>query len=213
MSLSKTVLECYKNLLIGDRKIYEKADQLTKELIMGWLTDKNSSTVREEITLYIANCTKFDSKHGPDGIHNISKKLVECKPQYAYLKPTGKYNKLTGGNCYNDITYDKIEESKDYDVYFSGFAEDKLVCIVKFPFAHIQKLIQQKLDNKIKSAKIKLKQNKTPPRCSVRFSWKDWINCTELQIIYLNTNKINMYMSKDFSLQLQKKANDRKLPK
>jgi hypothetical protein len=184
-----------KNYFFGDKKEFNKLTKVAQEIIETFLFDKNSSTLREELTLSVAGCKKIDKKQGADGYDSTRKKYVEVKPEYAHKNEKGKQKKLTGGGSFNDITLKKINDIKDWDILCSGFADDKCLFVVRFPANHITSDLEAKLLKKI---------NNSTTRKSVRFGYKQYIDCPNLEILYFDENNSKKCMSK---VMLQKFIN------
>lgn len=205
--LDLEVVDCAVNYLIGDRSIYNKESKLFKKLFDAYLADKNSSSLREAVTLRILKCTNFDDKHGADGIDPANGKLVEVKPQYAHKTRKGTPGKLGGGGTFNDIHYEKVKGCAGWDIICSGFAEDKLLYVVRFPFDHLAPKLASFIDKKIESNKNK-KAGQTQGRFSTRFGYKQYIDCKDLEIIVFNTDQAQTFMSKTMYKAFNKKYND-----
>ncbi len=207
--LSKDIIDCVVNYLIGDRSIYNSQSELFKNLFVAYLSDKNSSTLREAATLEICKCEKLDFKHGADGKDPVTGKLVEVKPTYAHKDKKGKQNLLGGGGTFNDIHFEKVQSCLDWDIVCSGFAEDKLIYIIRFPFSYLAPRLNEFIQNKIESNKKKT-EGQTQGRFSTVFSFKHYIDCPELQIVYFNEEHAPHFLHAKIYETLSQKY-DRKL--
>lgn len=187
MSLSNDALKFVENYFFGDKKQFKKMPKVAQEIIELFLSDKNSSTLREEVTLFVANYKKLDKKQGADGYNDERKKYAEVKPEYAHKNEKGKQKKLAGGGSFNDITFKKINEIKDWDMLCSGFANDKCVFVARFPAEFITSMLETKLSKKI---------NNPTTRKSVRFGYKQYIDCPNLEILYFDKDNSKGCMSK-----------------
>ena len=204
-SLSKTI-EIAIDYLLGDRNKYNNESEAYKEIFVAYLSDKNSSTLREALTLKMLGYDKIELKHGADGKHPKTGKFVEVKPQYAHIDKNGKQKKLGGGGTFNDIHYDKVKGCKGWDIVCSGFAEDKLVYIIRFPFNHLAPVLKKFIDKKIEKNNNK-KKGKTQGRFSTMFGYNKYIDCPDLEIIYFNETHAGKYMSKIMYNSFAKKYN------
>ena len=127
-------LQYAENYFFGDKTLFDNSDKFAQEWFKSYYKDKSTGTLREEVTLHHLGYIKNQAKHGHDGYHSIRKKFVEVKPQYAHVcAVTNKQNKLSGGGSFNDITMTKIEVMSEWDVVCSGFAEDRVIFILRFP--------------------------------------------------------------------------------
>lgn len=206
VDLEETI-DCAINYLVGDRSIFNKESSLFQKTFVAYLADKNSSTLREAVTLRMCNYEKIEKKHGADGKHPVSGKFVEVKPQYAHVDEEGNQKKLGGGGTFNDIHYEKIEACAGWDMICSGFAEDKLIYVVRFPFDYLAPVLKTFVDEKIQKNNEKQK-GKTHGRFSTMFGYKKYIDCPNLEILHFDKNNASRYMSKTMYNAFVKKYND-----
>lgn len=201
MSFNKEQLEFAENYFFGDKKLYEQSDAMCQQWFVSYVQDKNSSSIREEVTLYHLGYQKLDNKHGADGYHPDTKKYVEVKPQYLHPNKKGKFGKLTGGGTFNDLTIDKIKmlEKEDWDILCSGFADDKMIFIARFSANDITNYLFDKLNKIIKKPKR---------RKSVSFGYNQYKDASNLKILWLDEDNAKKYMTKDMFSIFSKKYND-----
>lgn len=197
MSLNKLILEVAENYFFGDKSLYNQSCDLAKLLFPQYVEDKNSSTIREEIVLSHLGYIKEDKKHGPDGFHPERKCYVEVKPMFAHLDENGKQNYLTGGGTFNDLTFEKLEKVKDDDLVCAGFAEDKIIYIVRFPYKHILPYLSEKLKENIAK---NLKRQGT-----ISFGYNLYKDCDQLEILHLDIGHIDRFTSKPMAKFLKTK--------
>ena len=205
VDLEETI-DCAVNYLIGDQSIFNKESELFKKTFTAYLADKNSSTLREAVTLRILSCDKIESKHGADGIDSKTGKFIEVKPSYAHLNKDGNQNCLGGGGSFNDITYKKVESCKGWDIVCSGFAEDKLIYIVRFPFDYLAPVLTNYINKKVESNK-KITEGQTQGRFTALFGYNHYIDCPDLQSIHLNVNDGARFMNKKMCKAFSDKYN------
>ena len=204
VDLEETI-DCAVNYLLGDRSIFNAQNSLFQKTFLAYLADKNSSTLREAVTLRVLECTKIDKKHGADG---VDKKgiYIEVKPSYAHLDKNGKQNRLGGGGCFNDITYKKVESCKGWDVVCSGFAEDKLLYVVRFPFDYLAPVLNDYITKKVEKNK-KITEGQTQGRFTAIFTYRNYVDCQDLKVIYLNRNDGQPFMNKNMYKAFDSKYN------
>lgn len=196
MSLDKEILELAENYFFGDRSQYNALPRVAKLLFDAYFQDKNSSTLREALTLSHNGYEKVDKKQGPDGYHKIRKKFAEVKPQYAHIDEKNKQTKFSGGGTFNDMTFEKIKEIEDYDMLCSGFAQDKIIFIVRFPTKFIASYLHSNLTKII---------DKPKRRKSIKFGYNAYINCPDLEILFFDEQNAKQFMSKDMYKMFCKK--------
>ena len=206
------------NYLIGKSK--DTLIGTLVDLLTMYINDKNSSTIREFITVTLAG---YEHKHGKIGYNGfkqdtfISGKSLKCeaKPKNFDTDEFEKYKrgerkttpaKLNGGGNFTDYTSIRLEKDKnekDLNMLASGFVDGKLIYIIEFPFTFPD--FVNNLTVKIQKWQKKLKGSKNTKGQFLRsadFDYKDFIKCRNLKIIYLLNKdelaKYETYISKDF---------------
>lgn len=198
------------------------------DLLTMYINDKNSSTIREFITVTLAGYEHKEGKIGYNGFKQdtfISGKTLKCeaKPKNFDTEEFEKYKrgerktnpaKLNGGGNFTDYTslrLKKDKQEKDLNMLVSGFVDGKLIYIMEFPFGFSD--FVNNLDKKIRRWQKKMKGSKSTKGQFLRsadFDYKDFIKCPNLKIIYLLNKdelaKYKMYISKDFYKFLLEKA-------
>ena len=166
------------------------------DLMTLYINDKNSSTLREIITVLLSGYKHSERKIGFNGFRqtSIGKKLFcEAKPKNfdtteykKFLKKERKNSpaKLNGYGNFSDYTHKRFEKDKKENISMlvSGFVDGKLIYILEFPF---------KTDSFIK--KLKEQLNKMFPNGdetgkflrSASFSYKNYINSDECKINFI----------------------------
>ncbi|MCM8782322.1 MAG: hypothetical protein NC828_04660, partial [Candidatus Omnitrophica bacterium] len=123
-------------------------------------------------------------------------------------------SKLNGGGNFTDYTADRLKKDineKDLNMLVSGFIDGKLIYILEFPFNSTD--FVKNLQIKINRWQQKMAGSKSTTGQFLRsadFSYKDYIGCENLKIVYL-LNKTDLenykpYIVKDFYFFLEKKA-------
>lgn len=184
------------------------------DLLTMYINDKNSSTIREFITVSLAGYTHKKGKIGYNGFKQdifIPGKTIKCeaKPKNLDTSEFEKYergerktkpSKLNGGGNFTDYTSTRLgrdKKEKDLNVLVSGFIDGRLIYIIEFPFNSPDFI--KNLEDKIKTWKGKMKGSKTTKGQFLRsadFNYKNFINSSDLKIIYLlPKNELKKYMS------------------
>ena len=197
IELSNYLLGKSKDTLIG----------MIVDLLTMYINDKNSSTIREFITVALAGYQHIPAKIGYNGFKQdafIPGNTIKCeaKPKninteefknYAEGKRRTSPSKLNGGGNFSDYTSIRLEKDikeKDLNMLVSGFVDGKLIYIIEFPFncpdfvENLKKQIE-KWQDKIKGSKSKKGQFLR----SATFDYKNFINCKELKIVFLLNKK------------------------
>jgi|TARA_Y100000389_G_C17280083_1_gene422489 hypothetical protein len=157
-------------------------DQCIYNLIHEQANDKNSSTFREEITIYQCGYENSPGKLGEDGFVPSSKRPVEVKPQNVTDD-----KKLGGTGQFTDFTHSRIQKYTENNMLMvtSGFINGKLKFIVEFDFTspNFLKHITEKVSKALPDGDL-------PGRyCrSASFGWNQWKDANNLKLIYLSNN-------------------------
>jgi len=214
------------NYLIGKSK--DTLIGILVDLLTMYINDKNSSTIREFITVTLAGYTHKEGKIGYNGFKQdtfIPGKTIKCeaKPKNVDTEEIEKYKrgerktspaKLNGGGNFTDYIPARLErdrKEKDLNLLVSGFVDGKLIYIIEFPFNSSD--FVKNLESKIKKWQRKLKGSKSIKGQFLRsadFDYKDFVKCPNLKIIYLLNKeelaKYELYISKSFYKFLEGKA-------
>lgn len=185
-----------------------------------YINDKNSSTIREFITVTLAGYQHKESKIGYNGFKQdafVSGKTIKCeaKPKNVDTEEFERYkrgerktspSKLNGGGNFTDYTLVRLEKDKKekaLNMLVSGFINGKLIYIIEFPFNF--KGFVKNLETQIKKWRKKLKGSKSTKGQFLRsanFNYKDFIRCPGLKFIYLLNKtellKYEPYIDKGF---------------
>lgn len=224
--IKKYCVESHEELnkyLLGKSK--DTLISIINDLLTMYVNDKNSSTLREFLTVTLAGYTHQSEKIGYNGFkQEIPGKIVHCevKPKNISTHEWEKYRnnerksrpaKLDGGGNFTDYTRLRLE--KDYEanpnMLISGFIDGKLIYILEFPFR--TKEFYENLSKKIEKWENKLKGSKTTKGQFLRsadFNFKDYISSKDLKIVYLLNKsyleKFKPYISSKLYEFLWKKA-------
>jgi hypothetical protein len=127
------------NCLIGKSK--DTLIAILVDLLTMYINDKNSSTIREFITVTLAGYKHKEGKIGYNGFKQdtfIPGKTIMCEAKPKNVDTNLKsLRKLNGGGNFTDYTFgrlkrDRIEENPN--MLISGFIDGKLIYILEFPF-------------------------------------------------------------------------------
>lgn len=198
------------------------------DLLTMYINDKNSSTIREFITVTLAGYQHKEGKIGYNGFKQdafIPGRTIKCeaKPKNIDTEEFEKYErserktkpaKLNGGGNFTDYTPLRLQrdkQEKDLNMLVSGFVDGKLIYILEFPFNSPDFI--RNLEIKIQKWKGKLKGSKSITGQFLRsadFDYKDFIRSQGLRVVYLLSKgelaKYKPYISKGFYEFLEEKA-------
>lgn len=134
------------NELIGFSK--DNLIAIFSDLLTIYINDKNSSSIREFITVSMAGYTHNTKKIGFNGFkQTTSNQAINCeaKPRNFQIDDYDKYTKglrknppqkLNGGGNFTDYTWARFEKDKNSNLNMltSGFIDGQLIYILEFPF-------------------------------------------------------------------------------
>lgn len=204
----KSLNEIITNFSIGKiskEEIIQEYDEKFFELLMRYLNDKNSSTLRQIITCEVIGIKSNENKLGYDGDGTND----EVKPKNVNSNfKKGKKVLLNGNGNYSDITHSRHEKyiNDNVSIHISGFVDGNLLYIIKVPYRSISDLFRNKLD-------IHLPNGDEPSRYvrSVGFTFSDYKNRegVELEFIRDDIENYIQFISKNFYIYLNTLCNDK----
>lgn len=171
--LSEYLLGKSKSTLIG----------VLVDLITMYINDKNSSTLREFITVTIAGYRHTEGKIGYNGYkQNVYGRPLMCEAKPKNIRSDGK-RKLNGGGNFTDYTHERLERDlkENLNMLVSGFVDGKLIYILEFPFrcdSFVSKLRQQ-LNRRFPNGDVTGQFLR-----SANFDYRDFIKCKDLKVIF-----------------------------
>ncbi|MFH1825284.1 MAG: hypothetical protein ABH873_08710 [Candidatus Firestonebacteria bacterium] len=198
------------------------------DLLTMYINDKNSSTIREFLTITLAGYEHKEGKIGYNGFKQdtfIPGRTMKCeaKPKNFGTEELEKHkrgerktrpSKLNGGGNFTDYTparLQKDKQEKDLNMLVSGFVDGKLVYIIEFPFTSSD--FVKNLEIKIQKWQRKLKGSESTKGQFLRsadFDYKDFIKSPNLKIAYLLNKdelaKYKLYIIKGFYEFLEGRA-------
>ncbi|MDR0486319.1 MAG: hypothetical protein LBH29_06310 [Elusimicrobiota bacterium] len=195
LEFNKTLLSYSKDTLIS----------IFSDLLTMYINDKNSSTIREFITVSMAGYKHNIKKIGFNGFKQDSiGNAINCeaKPKNFStqdfidyknrLKKTKPAN-LNGGGNFTDYRWDRYERDKKSSVNMlvSGFIDGQLVYILEFPFNEksFMERIEQQLKKKFPNGDIKGEWLR-----SVDFNFSHYKDAENLKIIFaLSSGKLKPF--------------------
>ncbi|GAB5047517.1 hypothetical protein [Thermodesulfovibrio sp. TK110] len=177
-----------------------------------YINDKNSSTIREFITVTLAGYQHKIGKIGYNGFRHdtfIPGRTIKCeaKPKNVDTEEFKKHSrgerktspaKLNGGGNFTDYTPNRLEKDikeKDLNMLVSGFIDGKLIYIIEFPF-NCPDFVEN-LKMQIERWQTKLRGSKSIKGQFLRsatFDYRNFIKCKELKIVFLlSKNELYRY--------------------
>ncbi|MCX8008406.1 MAG: hypothetical protein N3A54_01745 [Patescibacteria group bacterium] len=192
----------------GDNLVLSEEEY--KTVIDFYLQDKNSSSLREIITLMVADVTPYYRKTFYDGFDKFGNYYeVKCMS----VDDTSK-KKLNGGGSYNDMTWfrhDKYKKDNPY-ILISGFIKGKLIYIFQTKYESFVPFIDEKIFSSL--GKRTDEQKAMNYLRSIKFCYTQWKDFDNLETIYI-TNEDSFltkkYIVKDFLDFLYEKRDQDKL--
>lgn len=163
----------------------EFSPEEAKVIVEFFLVDKNSSTLREMVTLGECGYSQNPEKLGYDGWCEKTGRIFEVKPKN--ISSNGN-KKLDGGGNFSDFTWERYDKYLSDNVYIlcSGFVDGKLAYIVEFPFSSLKNRIEACLEKQFPNRERKAG---TYAR-SITFSFSHYKN-GEVDVKYCDFNLVN----------------------
>ena len=184
------------------------------DLITMYINDKNSSTVREFITVTIAGYNHKEKKIGYNGFKQdtFSGKTISCEAKPKNVDThSDSLDKLKGYGNFSDYTFARLErdtEESNLNMLVSGFVDGRLIYILEFPFScpSFLRNLKKQLLRRFPNGKDILNEYLR----SASFYYRDFIEYKNLKIVYLLDKRQLMdfkpYIVRDFYKFLEGKA-------
>lgn len=194
------------------RKEYEELMRsFTKEqlitiltnLLIAYINDKNSSTLRELITVSVAGYEHSNRKIGFDGHKYVGEKRIACEAKPKNVNSSDiedmrqgrrkNIRKLNGGGNFTDYTWERLGRDckENPNMLVSGFIDGKLIYILEFPFteesfvAKLKKQLERRFPGGDDISGQFLR--------SASFDYNDFMNGEYLQLLYYNQQMAEEY--------------------
>lgn len=184
------------------------------DLITMYINDKNSSTVREFITVTLAGYNHKEKKIGYNGFKQdtFSGKTIKCEAKPKNVDTNSEsIDKLKGYGNFSDYTFARLERDKQEDglnMLVSGFVDGRLIYILEFPFScptFVKNLEKQLMHRFPKGKDIPNEYLR-----SASFGYKHFIYDKDLKIVFIASKKeledYKQYIVRDFYKFLEGKA-------
>jgi hypothetical protein len=172
------------------------------DLLTAYMNDKNSSSLREYVTVAIAGYQHNPNKLGYNGYKQntaIGGKSISCEAKPKNIQTEGYDQKKTkpklnaeGG--FNDYTIERLREDakENLNLLSSGFIDGELQYILEFPFKAIYERLKKQLPEK--------RAIGTYTRMA-SFNFSHYGDYPNIKVIYLNRKAIEKnqrYFNKNF---------------
>ena len=180
------------NLLLGKSK--DNLIASLTDLLTAYINDKNSSSLREYITVSIAGYTHNPKKLGYNGFNQnnmIGGKAMNCEAKPKNIQ-TEDYDvrkskpKLNGEGGFNDYTIERLQKDvqESLNLLSSGFIDGELQYIIEFPFSDVQ--------DRLKEQVPEIRAAGTYTRMA-SFNYSHYSNSKNIKFCYLvsSSNKCN----------------------
>lgn len=150
-------------------------DPILNNLILSYLDDSNSSTLREAVTSNICGYKWSSDKLGYDALNESTDRHVEIKPK---RYSSGLFN---GGGNFTDLTPERFSRIKKDNpaMICSFFVYGRLGYIFEFDFADIADAIWENVYTKCVVDRNQYARSST-------FNYAHWINSPNLKKHYIN---------------------------
>jgi len=172
------------------------------DLLTAYINDKNSSTLREFVTVSLAGYEHSSSKLGYNGFKQnsaIGGVPVACEAKPKNIQTEGYDQrktkpKLNGEGGFNDYTFDRLEKDikNNLNILSSGFVDGELLYILEFPFSVVYEHLKTKVP--------KERAIGTYTRMAT-FNFSHYGSNSKVKILYLNKKSIQnneKYFNKNF---------------
>lgn len=177
MTFSTKFLDISIEFFLGNPEKFSQESPLFQETFLNYVSDCNSSAVREAVTLHYLKYESYTKKHGADGVDPATGREKEVKPRF--FRHDQKEKPTFGGN-FNDMTLSLLEKKKHMDIVVSTFRGNDLLFIAEFPMSDIY----EHLKKPILDARL-------GKRVVCPFSYTNVEHSLNLKIHFYNTRVIN----------------------
>lgn len=201
-------------LLLGKSK--DGLIALLNSLITQYMNDKNSSTLREFVTVSLAGYKQKETKIGYNGYKQsteVGGKPIACEAKPRNIDTEGNKKiktprKHDGGGNFTDYTLGRLRKDKkeNPNMLASGFVDGQLMFILEFPFScpHFTKNLKEQLKRRFPSG-----DRPNQYLRSARFTFKNYKDCKNLKLVHLDEGALKAHRGEfspsfyDFLLDLK----------
>jgi len=184
------------------------------DLLTMYINDKNSSTLREYVTVSFAGYSHKEKKIGYNGFKqdSFSGKTINCEAKPKNVDTNSKSpSKLRGYGNFSDYTFARLAKDIKEDglnMLVSGFVDGRLVYIIEFPFS-----CPSFIENLKRQLKRRFPGGKDIPTeylRSANFDYRNFMNCTDLKMMFTvpkdELPRYRKHIVRDFYAFLEKYA-------
>ncbi len=167
------------------------------DLLTLYFNDRNSSALREWVTLVVAGYQPAEGKLGYNGYRLVGpqpqvKQFCEVKPVNTHRDEEGKVKRrLSGQGNFSDYTPERFWRDLEAEVQMviSGFAEGKLLYVIEFPIRCLQARLIEVLRREFKewdpgSPPDDWRRPKNKYLRSASFNFKHYESCDKKRLLY-----------------------------
>ena len=161
------------------------------DLVTAYINDKNSSSLREFVTVVISGYEHNPKKLGYNGFKQdsaIGGKPIACEAKPKNIQTDGYDQRktkprLNGEGGFNDYTIERLKKDnrENPNILSSGFVDGELQYILEFPFSVVYKRLKTQLPKERIIGTYKRGAN---------FNFSHYESYSKIRIIYLNKQAI-----------------------
>lgn len=176
-------------LLLGKSK--DNLISILADLLTAYMNDKNSSSLREFVTVSIAGYEHSQNKLGYNGYKQnsaIGGTPIACEAKPKNIQTDGYDQKktkpkLNGEGGFNDYTPERLSKDikENLNLLSSGFIDGELQYIIEFPFKAVYERLKKQLPEK---------RTKGTYTRMASFNFSHYSSYPNIKIVYLNKNTI-----------------------
>ncbi len=161
------------------------------DLLTVYINDKNSSSLREFVTVSVSGYNHNPEKLGYNGFkHNstIGGQPIACEAKPKNIQ-TENYDqkktksKLNGEGGFNDYTIERLRKDikENPNILSSGFIDGQLLYILEFPFSLISKHLKKQVPKN---------RTKGTYKRMASFNFNHYFGSKKIKVIYLNRTTV-----------------------
>lgn len=172
------------------------------DLLTAYINDKNSSSLREFVTVSLSGYKHNAKKLGYNGFKQssaIGGNAIACEAKPKNIQTEGydqrkSKPKLNGEGGFNDYTEERLKKdlAENPNLLSSGFIDGELQYILEFPFVAIYEQLKKQLpETRVVGTYTRM----------ASFSFNHYANYPDIKIVYLNKEAVERnkkYFNKNF---------------